>query len=227
MVSPADFIPAAEKTGLIVGIGHWVLDEACRQIAQWRTSGFDLPSVAINLSALQLLDPSLLERVKSTLSAYSLPPERLVLEVTESTAMRNVDVSRRILQQLHEIGVRISIDDFGTGYSSLLHLKRLPATELKIDRGFVRDLREEGEDRAIIAAIIALGNTLKLTVVAEGVETQMQQDFLIQAGCNALQGFFLGRPVPPEMLAHQLTSLPGAPSDRIVDEIAKLASVDA
>lgn len=200
MVGPDRFIPIAEQSGLILGIGHWVLNEACRQLAHWRDAGETVPGVAINLSALQLLDPSLVERVKAAIDRHKLQPRELVIEITESTAMRNVDASMRILQQLHAIGVRISIDDFGTGYSSLLHLKRLPATELKIDRGFVRDLREGGEDRAIISAIIALSKTLHLTVVAEGVETVDQQNFLTQAGCNSLQGYLLGRPVPPEAL---------------------------
>lgn len=215
MVAPDKFIPVAEKTGLIVGIGHWVLDEACRQMALWQKSGSSVLSVAVNLSALQLLDPSLVERVKSALHRHQLQSRQLVLEITETTAMRNVDVSMRILQQLDEIGVRISIDDFGTGYSSLLHLKRLPATELKIDRGFVRDLREGGEDRAIVSAIIALSKTLNLTVVAEGVETQEQQDFLTEAGCNALQGFLLGRPVPPEKLGSTRDEL-ATPPDRLL-----------
>src|SRR5690606_11459968 len=132
-----------------------------------------------------------------------LAAEALVLEVTESTAMRNVEASLVILQQLADMGVRISIDDFGTGYSSLMYLKRLPASELKIDRGFVRELAHDSEDAAIVSAIVALGKALNLRVVAEGVETQAQQEFLTALGCHSLQGYYLGRPVPAPEFAQQ------------------------
>jgi EAL domain-containing protein (putative c-di-GMP-specific phosphodiesterase class I) len=201
LVPPDGFIPLAERTGLIIPIGHWVIDEACRQMAKWRRLGHDQWNVAVNLSALQLLDPQLSEKVRAALKKYRLEPRHLILEVTETTAMKNIDVSMRILQELHDIGVKISIDDFGTGYSSLMHLKRLPATELKIDRGFVRELTDGSEDAAIVSAIIALGKTLNLSVVAEGVETQEQQEFLTRIGCTSLQGFLLGRPGPAEALS--------------------------
>ncbi len=201
LIGPNVFIPIAEGTGLILPIGRWVIDEACRQMAQWRRLGHDHWNVAVNLSALQLLDPQLSENVRSALRKYRLEPRHLILEVTESTAMKNIDASMRILQELHEIGVGISIDDFGTGYSSLMHLKRLPATELKIDRGFVRELTEGSDDGAIVSAIIALGKTLNLSIVAEGVETPEQQEFLTRIGCNSLQGFLLGRPATPEALS--------------------------
>jgi EAL domain-containing protein (putative c-di-GMP-specific phosphodiesterase class I) len=134
--------------------------------------------------------------VKSALERYQLEGDALTLEITESTAMRDVDTSLEILERLRALGVRISIDDFGTGYSSLLYLKRLPASELKIDRGFVSELVAGGEDAAIVAAIIALGQTLNLKIVAEGVETDAQQDLLTRLGCDSLQGFLLGRPMP-------------------------------
>jgi EAL domain-containing protein (putative c-di-GMP-specific phosphodiesterase class I) len=133
-----------------------------------------------------------------------LSPRCLTLEVTESTAMRDADASVIILQQLHEMGVRIAIDDFGTGYSSLLYLKRLPATELKIDRGFVRNLAHDSEDRAIVSAIVALGQTLDLKIVAEGVETVAQQEFLTGLGCDSLQGFLFGKPMPPAQFLAEL-----------------------
>jgi EAL domain-containing protein (putative c-di-GMP-specific phosphodiesterase class I) len=195
LIQPDDFIPLAEKTGLIVPIGEWVLDEACRQMKEWRDAGRETWTMAVNLSPVQFGHPMLVQMVKDTLERHSLPPRSLTLEITETTAMHDADASVAILQQLHEMGVRIAIADFGTGYSSLLYLKRLPATELKIDRGFVRNL--DSEDRAIVSAIVALGQTLDLKIVAEGVETVAQQEFLTDLGCNSLQGFLFGKPMPP------------------------------
>ena len=199
---PADeFIPLAEKTGLIVPLGAWVLDEACRQMAQWHREGRTAWTVAVNLSALQFGHAALIDTVRDTLARHALDPRSLMLEITESTAMRDVDASLQILQQLDAMGVGISIDDFGTGYSSLLYLKRLPASELKIDRGFVRDLAHDTEDAAIVSAIVALGQTLNLRIVAEGVETAEQQAFLTRLGCHSLQGYLLGRPMTAESLS--------------------------
>lgn len=195
LVQPDAFIPLAEKTGLIVPLGAWVLDEACRQMAQWRREGHAQWSIAVNLSAVQFAHAALVDTVRDTLARHALEPQGLTLEITESTAMRDADASLHILQQLHAMGVRISIDDFGTGYSSLLYLKRLPASELKIDRGFVRDLAHDSEDAAIVSAVVALGQTLNLRIVAEGVETEAQQAFLTRLGCHALQGNLLGRPM--------------------------------
>lgn len=210
MVPPDQFIPTAEKAGLIVPIGAWVLDEACRQMALWRDTVKADWTMAVNLSAVQFAHAGLTLMVAATLARHALEPSYLVLEITESTAMRDVDSSMLILRQLTEMGVHISIDDFGTGYSSLLYLKRFPASELKIDRGFVRDLASNAEDAAIISAIVALGRTLNLNIVAEGVETSMQQEFLTRLGCTSLQGFLLGRPVRPDLITEavpQLTSL--------------------
>ena len=205
LIAPDQFIPLAEKTGLIVQIGDWVLDEACRQMREWRNAGHRDWTVAVNLSALQFRHASLIQTVRETLERHALKPSCLTLEVTESTAMSDVDASLRILQQLHDMGVRISIDDFGTGYSSLLYLKRLPASELKIDRGFIRDLARDTEDAAIVSAIVALGRTLNLNIVAEGVETMAQQEFLTRLGCDSLQGFLLGRPMSAEELIETLS----------------------
>jgi diguanylate cyclase len=199
MIPPDDFIPLAEKTGLIVPIGAWVLDEACRQMAGWRDAGHTNWTMAVNLSSLQFDNIGLVQTVRETLERHGLEPGYLTLEVTESTAMHDLDASMRILQQLSNMGVHISIDDFGRGYSSLLYLKRLPANELKIDRGFVHDLVQDSEDAAIVSAIVSLGQKLNLKIVAEGVETLAQQEFLIHLGCNSLQGFLLGRPMPAEM----------------------------
>jgi diguanylate cyclase (GGDEF)-like protein len=206
LVPPGDFIPLAEKTGLIYQIGQWVLDEACRQMSAWRDAGHRDWTISVNLSTLQFNHPGLIAMVRETLEEHSLEPRYLTLEITETTAMRDADASLVILQQLDEMGVRISIDDFGTGYSSLLYLKRLPASELKIDRGFVRDLTHDTEDAAIIAAIVALGRALNLRIVAEGVETSEQQEFLTRLGCGSLQGFLLGRPMPAEQLMEALTA---------------------
>lgn len=198
LIPPGDFIPLAEKTGLIIPIGAWVLDEACRQMAEWHAAGHAQWSISVNLSAVQFNHPGLVRTVRDTLQRHRLDATRLTLEITESTAMRDADNSMFILRQLSDMGVRISIDDFGTGYSSLACLKRLPASELKIDRGFVRDLDHDTEDAAIISAIVALGQTLNLRIVAEGVETPEQRDFLTRLGCSSLQGYLLGRPMPAE-----------------------------
>jgi diguanylate cyclase len=204
LVPPDRFIPLAEKAGLILDIGRWVLDEACRQLAEWRADGRDVPSVSVNLSATQFRSPGLFGKIGDALSRHGVPPSSLVLEITESTAMHDPEASLAILQRLAAIGVRISIDDFGTGYSSLLYLKRLPASELKIDRAFVKDLERDGEDAAIVSAIIALGRTLNLAVIAEGVETEQQQRLLTELGCTSLQGFHLGTPCPPAEFVSRL-----------------------
>jgi diguanylate cyclase (GGDEF)-like protein len=205
LIPPNEFIPLAEKTGLIVPIGEWVLDEACRQMKEWQEGGRKDWTIAVNLSPVQFGHPLLTEVVHATLMQHSLSPECLTLEITESTAMRDADASEIILQQLHSMGVRIAIDDFGTGYSSLLYLKRLPATELKIDRGFVRNLEHDMGDRAIVSAIVALGRTLDLQIVAEGVETLSQQKFLADLGCDSLQGFLFGKPLPATQFLAPLT----------------------
>lgn len=201
MISPDEFIPLAERTGLIVPIGEWVLDEACHQMNQWRRQGHFDWTIAVNLSSLQFDHANLVQMVRTTLDRHGLDPCYLTLEITETTAMHDVDASMRILQQLSDMGVNISIDDFGRGYSSLLYLKRLPANELKIDRDFVNDLVHDSEDAAIVSAIVALGRTLNLKIVAEGVETLAQQEFLTHLGCNSLQGYLLGRPMPAELFS--------------------------
>ncbi|MFZ6646028.1 putative bifunctional diguanylate cyclase/phosphodiesterase [Undibacterium sp. TJN25] len=198
LVAPDNFIPLAEKTGLIIPIGEWVLNEACRQMRAWHDMGHDKWKIAVNLSAVQFSNENLLDLVQSTLARHRLPAQCLILEVTESTAMQDVDASLLTLTKLSDAGVDISIDDFGTGYSSLLHLKRMPACELKIDRGFINELERGSDDAAIVSAIVALGRSLNLRIVAEGVETEKQKDFLTALGCNDLQGYLLGRPMTPD-----------------------------
>ncbi|SNY75930.1 bifunctional diguanylate cyclase/phosphodiesterase [Enterobacter sp. CC120223-11] len=200
LLAPDVFLPLAEKTGIIIPMGNWVINEACRQLSEWRAQGQLNWSIAVNLSALQFEQTTLIDTVMSCLAHHRIPPELLILEVTETTAMHNPEQSVEVLTRLTELGVKASIDDFGTGYSSLLYLKRLPACELKIDRAFVKELRGEGEDATIVSAIVALARTLNLRVVAEGVETQEQRDFLTQLGCNTLQGYLLGKPVAAETI---------------------------
>lgn len=195
ILTPDVFLPLAEKTGLIVPLGNWVVDEACRQLSEWRKQGHIDWTVAVNLSTLQFEQPNLVQTIIDALNQHAVPPQKLILEVTETTAMSNPDESVRVLTALTEAGVQASIDDFGTGYSSLLYLKRLPASELKIDRAFIRQLGKEGNDASIVSAIVALAATLNLKVVAEGVETEEQQAFLTELGCDTLQGYLLGKPV--------------------------------
>ncbi|ANF86029.1 membrane protein [Pseudomonas antarctica] len=198
LMLPATFIELAEKTGLIIPIGEWVLNEACRQMRLWYVQGYEDWRIAVNLSALQFCHAGLVKSVAAALDRHQLPANSLTLEITETTAMSDADASMTVLQQLSDMGVDLSIDDFGTGYSSLMYLKRLPANELKIDRGFVRDLEHDSDDAAIVSAIVALGQALGLRIVAEGVETDMQQSFLTRLGCNSLQGYLLGHPLPAD-----------------------------
>ena len=195
LLTPDLFLPLAEKTGAIIPVGNWVINEACRQLAAWRSAGKLRWSIAVNLSPLQFEHQQLVAIVTAALARHQIPPELLILEITETTAMRNPEQSIAMLNSLTQIGIKASIDDFGTGYSSLLYLKRLPACELKIDRAFVKELAGEGEDATIVSAIVALARTLKLNVVAEGVETQQQLEFLTALGCDTLQGYFLGKPM--------------------------------
>ena len=198
MVSPADFISVAEETGQIIPIGEWVLRTACAQMALWRENGlFDL-TIAVNLSIRQLRQPRLGEFVKSVLQETGLEAHYLELEITEGIMMGDNQTGMRFLNEMHELGVHLSIDDFGTGFSSLNYLKKLPVNKLKIDQSFIRDIDTDEGDAAIIRSIISLGHRLNLRVIAEGVETQEQLDFLRIRGCDEIQGYFYARPLPPE-----------------------------
>ncbi|PHV35485.1 GGDEF-domain containing protein [Janthinobacterium sp. BJB312] len=202
-LSPAEFIPVAEESGIIVDLGRWVLQSACRQAALWCKAGLldSLEHVAVNLSACQARDPGLMDDIRAILDETQLPHGLLELEITEGVLMDNVHANVELMRRLQEAGIHLSIDDFGTGYSSMSYLKRLPIDQLKIDRSFVHDLPGEGE--AIVTAIIAMAHSLHLKVVAEGVETLQQVEFLRKAGCDNVQGFFFARP----MTAAQLTAL--------------------
>lgn len=195
LVMPGDFIPLAEETGAIVPIGEWVLHEACRQAAEWRASGLGDIHVAVNLSARQFADGRLQESILGALENAKLPGGLLELELTESTVMRNPEQAVRWLSSIKKTGVRLSIDDFGTGYSSLAYLNRFPIDTVKIDRSFICHLPESHSDGQITSAVIALGHSLGLTVIAEGAETQAQIDFLRGEGCDEVQGYFFSRPL--------------------------------
>jgi len=196
LVPPLKFIPVAEETGLIIPLGEWVLDEACRQLRAWRQEGLKDVTMAVNLSAHQLRSPALLDYVTQTLERHGLAGADLELEVTESVAMANPEASIGQLQTLRDLGVRLSIDDFGTGYSSLSYLKRLPIHTLKLDRSFVNDIETDANDVAICTATIALAHNLGLRVVAEGVENAAQHSFLVTLRCDTLQGYLFSKPIP-------------------------------
>ncbi|MCW5701455.1 MAG: GAF domain-containing protein [Bradyrhizobium sp.] len=206
MVSPMQFIPLAEETGLIVPIGRWVLKEACEQNMAWQRRGLRPVSVAVNLSPRQFADPHLLQDVDEALIASGMSPVLLQLEVTESMVMRNVSRAIRVLDAIQSRGIRIAIDDFGTGHSSMSLMKQFPIDTIKIDRSFVRDLASDPEDQAIAQAIISMGKALGMTVVAEGVETIEQQTFLRDHGCDEMQGFIISKPVPARDLVGLLRS---------------------
>ena len=201
LVPPGKFIAQAERSGHIVAMGEWVLREACRQAAQWARQRSEPLVMAVNLSALQFKHGNVLELVTRTLQHSGLPPERLELELTESILLQDVELTMKTLQQLKALGVKLSIDDFGTGYSSLSYLKQLSVDKLKIDQSFVRDMLTSADGASIVKAIIQLAHTLQLTVIAEGVETQEQLDFLAEAGCDEGQGYLFSRPVPAEQWA--------------------------
>jgi diguanylate cyclase len=206
LLMPADFIPLAEETGLIIALGEWILDEACSHLARWRSEHLcDDLVMAVNLSARQLASPGLVGAVRDTLARHLVPPEALVLEITESLVVAEDDATRRTFADLRSLGVRIAVDAFGTGYASLAALKRFPADILKIDRAFVAGLGSDSADDAIVAAVVALARALGLAVVAEGVESARQRDAVKALGCDVGQGFLFARPVAaksiPDLLA--------------------------
>lgn len=198
LISPAKFIPIAEETGLILPIGEWVLRTACTQNKAWQDAGLPPITVAVNLSARQFQQPNLAVIVARVLQETGLDPSYLELEITESVAMQNVDFSREILSDLHQMGVFIAMDDFGTGYSSLSYLKKFPLDKLKIDKSFVLELTEDSNDAAIIAAIAAMAKVLNLKMVAEGVETEAQKNFLESLECEYMQGYLFSPPISNE-----------------------------
>jgi len=197
-VPPSQFIPVAEECGLIVPLGHWALLNACAQTVAWLHQGLPPISMAVNLSPRQFQDPNLVDSIKGVLEETGLPPTLLELEITESVMLHDIELAVQKLVAIRNLGVRLAIDDFGTGYSSLSQLKRFPIDSVKIDRSFIRGIPQDKDDMAITEAILALGKTLGVTIVAEGVETCEQQAFLQRHACHEMQGFYFSRPIPPE-----------------------------
>jgi diguanylate cyclase (GGDEF)-like protein len=197
LVMPGKFIPIAEERGLIVPIGTWVIEEAARQAAIWHNSGTSMP-IAVNVSAVQFRQKKFLEELANSVLKHGITPDRLELELTESIIMRDAETTIKVLQNLHESGFQLSIDDFGTGYSSLSYLRRFPIDKIKIDQSFVRAARQDEGSASIVTAIIALARSLKLKVIAEGVETSEQLEMLSAQGCDEAQGFLFSRALGPE-----------------------------
>lgn len=212
MVAPGEFIPLAEESGLVVPLGDWVLREACRQIRVWTIAGISPRQVAVNVSAVQLSRGNLVESVKQALAEAQVRPEQLELEITESFVMADRDRARKTVAELRALGVSLSIDDFGTGYSSLAYLQQLDVHKLKIDMSFVRDMTTNQGNAAIVTAIIALGHSLGLEIIAEGVETKAQADQLRARSCDVMQGYLISRPLSAEsvtrFLAETVQSIP-------------------
>ncbi len=200
MVSPDRFVPLAERHGLIDEIGSWVVEEACRQAAQWRQGGLRM-RIAVNVSGLQFRRRDWVNQLCDSLARHQIPPGRLTCEITETVAMEDTEVTHQAFERLRQAGLHLSIDDFGTGHSSLAHLRRLPAQELKIDRAFVLDLANGDQARVIIQAIVQMAHSLGMRVVAEGVETEAQRDELVRLGCDELQGYLFAKPMPAQLLA--------------------------
>ena len=206
LVSPGQFIALAEETGLIVPIGEWVLREACRQNVAWREQGLPRVRISVNLSPVQFRKPDMYETVIGILGETGLAADGLELELTESMLMNDPKSTTETLRRLKGAGIRLSIDDFGTGYSSLSYLKRFPIDALKIDRSFVSEITTNSDDAAIATAIILMGHSLRLSVVAEGVETESQLQFLRVLKCNEIQGFLISPPVPADLAESLLRS---------------------
>ncbi len=211
MIPPDRFIPIAEETGLIVELGLWVLRQACTQLKHWQQTGMQAVRLAVNLSGFQLIHSDLCQDLKSVLTDTGLSAEQLELEVTESFAMSHADKALAELDRIKALGVSLAIDDFGIGHSSLGHLKRLPIDTLKIDRSLVRDIPDDPNDEAIARAVVALGHSLGLNVIAEGVETRIQENVLRDTGCDQLQGYLYGRPMPADDFARLLSVANMAP----------------
>jgi EAL domain-containing protein (putative c-di-GMP-specific phosphodiesterase class I) len=199
ILGPDEFIPLAEETGLIVPLGGWVLDEACRQAGAWRAAGRDI-GMSVNVSARQLGRDGFANDVRRALLEHGIEPSSLTLEVTETTIMRDVAAACERLQEINALGVRIAIDDFGTGYASLAHLQRMPVDVLKVDRSFVAALNDGGQSRELLEAILGVAQALSLSVIAEGIETTVQLATIDEMGCEMGQGFLIGRPSPAELL---------------------------
>jgi EAL domain-containing protein (putative c-di-GMP-specific phosphodiesterase class I) len=225
-IAPDDFIPIAEETGLIVPLGQWVLNEACRQVAVWAESPIGRVPVSVNISSHQFRDSGLVSDVLAAIANAGIRTTDIELEITESVLLQDVDRTLVELKALRDAGVSLSIDDFGTGYSSLSYLKRFPIDTIKIDRSFVKDLHEDADDAAICAAILAMSKQLGLNVVAEGVETREQLEFLRRHQCDHIQGYICSKPLPASEFFALLLKLAGKaansddPATSIADKTA-------
>lgn len=220
LIPPLKFIPIAEETGLIVPIGEWVIRTACKQVASWQEAGFTDLRMAVNISARQFTDSDIVKVVLDAVIQTNIEPQHLEVEITESMLMEDTSINISALKELKEHGIQISIDDFGTGYSSLSYLKRFHIDALKIDQSFVRDITTDSDDAAIASAVIALGQSLHLTVVAEGVETEEQLSFLKKQGCHEAQGYLFSKPVPAEDFAQLLQEEKASQSHKLVTQMA-------
>ncbi len=207
LVMPGEFIALAEESGLIVPMGEWVQRTACLCWADWCARGLRPGILSINVSGVEFRRGRIQESIRKVLEATRMPPALLELEITESAIMSQAESSIQVLHDLRSMGVSLAIDDFGTGYSSLAYLKRLPLNKLKVDQSFVRGLPDDSDDGAIVRAVIALGHSLQLTIIAEGVETLAQSEFLRREGCDEMQGYLRGRPMPMDTFRQQF--LPG------------------
>jgi diguanylate cyclase (GGDEF)-like protein/PAS domain S-box-containing protein len=218
MISPAEFIPIAERSGLILPIGEWVIRTAVNQLAQWLQQGMRAITMSVNLSAIQFRHAELPALVSRILNDAKVPPERLELELTEGVAMSNPLEAIAVMDDLHQRGIRLSIDDFGTGYSSLSYLKRFKVYKLKIDQSFVRDITTDPDDKAIVGAIISLASSLGMQTIAEGVETEGQLEFLRSEGCDEVQGYYFSRPLAPSAFESFFSSRRSQPATGLIDE---------
>ncbi len=222
LISPAEFIPVAEETNLIIPIGEWVLREACRQTIAWHRQELGLLHISVNLSSRQFQQQNLTQLIRDTLLETGLDPDFLELEITESVVTENPEEAARLLLELRQMGVHIAIDDFGTGYSSLAYLKRFPIDALKIDRSFIQDLPDDPEDAAIVESIIAMARSLGINVVAEGVESAAQRTFLKERGCREVQGFYFSKPLPAPALTELLKAPAGHAEKKKTAHVAEI-----
>jgi EAL domain-containing protein (putative c-di-GMP-specific phosphodiesterase class I) len=211
VIPPGEFIPLAEESGLVVRLGDWVLHEACNQIKQWSDAGLAPRQTAVNVSAVQLSRGHLFESVKDALAQTGIAPDKLELEITESFVMLERDLSFKTIMDLKALGIRLSIDDFGTGYSSLAYLQQLDVHKLKVDISFVRDMTTNSGNASIVKAIIALGHSLGLGVIAEGVEDPEQERYLRSLQCDEIQGYLISRPMPADETTRFLASFQPQP----------------
>ena len=216
LVMPQQFICLAEDAGMIIPIGEWVIEAACKQLKAWQEYGIDIPQIAINLSAKQFKDDSLIKKISEVLAETGISGQQIALEITESILIDDFGIVEKTLKQLKAMGIKLSIDDFGTGYSNFSYLKRFQIDTLKIDRSFVRDISTNSSDLAIITAMVAMAKNLGIDIIAEGVETQDQLELLRQSGCYQFQGYFFCEPLPVNNLEQFLENRISQLSKKIV-----------